>query len=49
MANIDDIAKAFVNHYYSLFDSNREQLAGLYVSAPFWSHRLQQRSNNLFN
>lgn len=40
MANIDDIAKAFVNHYYALFDSNREQLAGLYVSAlSFWSHR----------
>jgi len=30
MANIEDIAKAFVNHYYGLFDSNRASLAGLY-------------------
>jgi hypothetical protein len=31
MANINDIAKAFVQHYYNMFQSNRASLAGLYV------------------
>lgn len=31
MANIDEIAKAFVGHYYQQFDSNRSALGGLYV------------------
>eukprot|EP01125_Pyxidicula_operculata_P021184 TRINITY_DN8067_c0_g1_i1.p1 TRINITY_DN8067_c0_g1~~TRINITY_DN8067_c0_g1_i1.p1 ORF type:complete len:125 (+),score=20.30 TRINITY_DN8067_c0_g1_i1:85-459(+) len=30
MASPDDVANAFVKHYYALFDSNRLQLTGLY-------------------
>ena len=33
MANIDQIATAFVQHYYTLFDTNRAGLAPLYVRA----------------
>jgi len=28
----EDIAKAFVNHFYQTLDSNVDALAGLYVS-----------------
>jgi hypothetical protein len=28
----DDVAKAFVQHFYTAFDTNPEGLAGLYVS-----------------
>lgn len=28
----EEVAKAFVAHYYQTFDSNREQLTSLYVS-----------------
>jgi hypothetical protein len=48
MANIDDIAKAFVNHYYALFDSNREQLAGLYQNESmltFQDSKVQGQAN----
>lgn len=29
----EDVAKAFVQHFYQTFDSNVDGLAGLYVSA----------------
>eukprot|EP01120_Amphizonella_sp_Union-15-10_P004256 TRINITY_DN1488_c0_g1_i1.p1 TRINITY_DN1488_c0_g1~~TRINITY_DN1488_c0_g1_i1.p1 ORF type:complete len:124 (-),score=20.10 TRINITY_DN1488_c0_g1_i1:87-458(-) len=32
MANIEDVARAFVNHYYTTFDTNRSNLATLYKS-----------------
>jgi hypothetical protein len=28
----DEVAKAFVQHFYTTFDSNLDSLAGLYVS-----------------
>lgn len=28
----EEVAKAFVQHYYQTFDGNVDQLAGLYVS-----------------
>ena len=31
MANPDEIGKAFVQHYYNVFDTNRGQIATLYV------------------
>lgn len=31
MASIDQIGQAFVQHYYTTFDSNRANLAPLYV------------------
>jgi hypothetical protein len=30
--NPDDVAKAFTNHYYNMFDTNPDGLAGLFVS-----------------
>jgi hypothetical protein len=35
MSNPDDIAKQFVSHYYSVFDTDRTQLAPLYVKTFF--------------
>lgn len=33
MANFEEVGKAFVTHYYNLFDTNqRAQLAPLYVN-----------------
>jgi hypothetical protein len=32
MTNPQEVAQAFVNHYYQAFDSDAGQLAGLYVS-----------------
>lgn len=31
MADINEIAKQFTAFYYATFDSNRQELAGLYV------------------
>lgn len=30
----EEVAKAFVSHYYTAFDSNPEQLMGLFVRSP---------------
>lgn len=39
----EDVAKAFVQHYYTTFDTNRAALANLYVrlplSPPQWNGR----------
>jgi hypothetical protein len=32
MSSPEDIANAFVNHYYTTLNSNPQALAGLYVS-----------------
>jgi hypothetical protein len=32
----EEVAKAFVQHYYQTFDGNVDQLAGLYVSLHRW-------------
>jgi hypothetical protein len=32
MSNPEEIAKAFANHYYNIFDTDRKNLASLYVS-----------------
>jgi hypothetical protein len=46
MANIDEIAKAFVNHYYGIFDTNRANLAGLYVRSRL-HFLLERRDTNI--
>ncbi len=35
MDQITQVATAFVQHYYQVFDTNREGLHGLYVCTPF--------------
>ena len=34
MADIEQVAVEFVEFYYNAFDTNREDLAGIYVSRP---------------
>jgi hypothetical protein len=34
MADLKSIAKQFIDFYYNTFDSDRSQLASLYVSLP---------------
>ncbi|XP_047150006.1 nuclear transport factor 2B-like [Vigna umbellata] len=44
----DNLAKAFVDHYYSTFDNNRQSLAGLYQDASmltFEGQKIQGASN----
>ncbi|XP_014499863.1 nuclear transport factor 2 [Vigna radiata var. radiata] len=44
----DNLAKAFVEHYYSTFDNNRQSLAGLYQDASmltFEGQKIQGASN----
>jgi len=49
MANFEEIAKAFVGHYYNLFDSGqRDKLSGLYGAESmlsFEAERFQGRDN----
>ena len=32
----EEVAKAFVQHFYAVFDSNPEQLSSLYVSSYYF-------------
>jgi hypothetical protein len=35
----EDVATAFINHFYSTWDSNPAALAGLYVSIFLWKRQ----------
>eukprot|EP01089_Gocevia_fonbrunei_P009439 TRINITY_DN2173_c0_g1_i1.p1 TRINITY_DN2173_c0_g1~~TRINITY_DN2173_c0_g1_i1.p1 ORF type:complete len:125 (+),score=14.94 TRINITY_DN2173_c0_g1_i1:102-476(+) len=48
MANVDEIASAFVTHYYTHFDGDRSQLANLYQDnsmVTFEKEKCQGRQN----